>query len=477
MPFRTAPGATIIPRILFDWNVDNTYEDTVDAPQILALEWERGKSESQAYFGASAIPRARIALENQNGRWTPWNTGSPLYPNVRPGANVDIRVSVNGGTYTTVFFGKVSRISPEFSKPARVVIECEGRMGQLARVYPSLGSFTGKVSDAVSAISSNTGIPITVSPSNVGVIAYPIDPDRSALEHIRELTWLEDGYFFETAAGTLFWYSRLRDWDNTSPITIDENVNTAEIVPNSLQITGDALATRSSFQGISSMRIERQTLFEFKGLLVMAPLDEKFFTFTISNPFASPAVVTIFWDDISGASLVPWSYTFLDSKTIRLRLFTPGTTVVIRRFSFTALVLVREQGQDRITNSSEESRIGVRDVGFGNEYVSFPTARARAQFIANSYTQSFGVLKATFQLNASATMANTLLTLPETTNAIVTSATFNLLNELYRVVGLRYSMTDKADALCEMVLVRKLSQTQYWTLNSSALGSTTRLWY
>ncbi len=85
-----------------DWNDDGVYEADESA-YLDSIQIQRGKRDifTQPYVG-----KATIRLLNHTGRFTPWNTGSVIYPNVAPGRRVQIVVDANGVGYP-IFTGRL----------------------------------------------------------------------------------------------------------------------------------------------------------------------------------------------------------------------------------------------------------------------------------------------------------------------------------------------------------------------------------
>ncbi len=85
-----------------DWNDDGVYEADESA-YLDSVQIQRGRRDifTQPYVG-----KMTVRLKNHTGRFTPWNTGSLISPNVAPGRRVQMIVDVNGVGYP-IFSGRL----------------------------------------------------------------------------------------------------------------------------------------------------------------------------------------------------------------------------------------------------------------------------------------------------------------------------------------------------------------------------------
>ncbi len=85
-----------------DWNDDGVYEADESA-YLDSVQIQRGRRDifTQPYVG-----KMTARLKNHTSRFTPWNTGSAIYPNVAPGRRVQMVVDINGVGYP-IFSGRL----------------------------------------------------------------------------------------------------------------------------------------------------------------------------------------------------------------------------------------------------------------------------------------------------------------------------------------------------------------------------------
>jgi len=102
--------ATATYAVLIDWNNNGSFldanEDVSEAVQVIRIE--RGRSSELQRVQAGT---AEIILKNEDGKYSPPNTSSPLYGNLLPCRPLRIRATFGGETYG-LFWGYIDRIVP-----------------------------------------------------------------------------------------------------------------------------------------------------------------------------------------------------------------------------------------------------------------------------------------------------------------------------------------------------------------------------
>lgn len=113
-----------------------SFEDVTG--EVLDVSWDRGRSSVNDQM---AMGTATVTLLNVDGKYSPFDTGSDIYPNMVPGRKVKIQIANQSTTYP-IFFGRISDISqgldPHDAPTVELSLEDEfGRLG-LSR-YRSAG--------------------------------------------------------------------------------------------------------------------------------------------------------------------------------------------------------------------------------------------------------------------------------------------------------------------------------------------------
>lgn len=97
-------------QLLVDWDGDGLVE-TDEADRMVGIQVQRGRPRqfSTTGYERMRVGKANITLDNYDDRFTSWNTGSPLYPDVLPRRAVRIKVT-NGATTYDVMWGFIRDI-------------------------------------------------------------------------------------------------------------------------------------------------------------------------------------------------------------------------------------------------------------------------------------------------------------------------------------------------------------------------------
>lgn len=133
--YGTTPTTTILLwTCIVDWDGDGYYTGENEAAVMMDLSVTRGRDHfivpSGVGFEAYKAGRATVILDNDDGRYNPYNTSSPLYPNVTPGKSVRLGVkNGNLGENYSLMRGKIDDIQP-FARGKRQLVRLEIVDGQ-----------------------------------------------------------------------------------------------------------------------------------------------------------------------------------------------------------------------------------------------------------------------------------------------------------------------------------------------------------
>ncbi len=123
----------IRPKVYFDWNDNGSFADANEdvSGEIYAVSWSRGRSNVNDDFGMGT---ATVILVNTSGIYSPFDTGSAIYPNMVPGIPAKIEFTHNSITYG-VFYGRLASVEQLRSPDGAplVVMELEDEFGRMGR--------------------------------------------------------------------------------------------------------------------------------------------------------------------------------------------------------------------------------------------------------------------------------------------------------------------------------------------------------
>ena len=217
-----------------DWDNAGTYSGTSEGLYCIGLDTDRGRRNrisidsngNSSGFEPMKIGSATITLDNSTRRYDPYNTSSPLYPNVLPGRYIRIRETYLGVT-SPVIHGTIKSIKcfeNNNSTPTAVIeIEESGRFLQsaYASIIPETTANYAAIQDVLNDVSwpSIFGTNLDTDAGFAG-IAY-FWADNNALTLIREVAEAHLGDFFIAASGAATFYGRLHDPATT--LTLDSS--------------------------------------------------------------------------------------------------------------------------------------------------------------------------------------------------------------------------------------------------------------
>jgi len=201
-----------------DWNNDGTYDGGNEASWAISLETTRGreyfiKTDSSGKadgFEPIRTGKARITLDNLDGRYDPYNTSSDLYPNVLPGRKVRILVQETLiSTPKPVIEGYLV-IRPFKSDRSRAFFEIVDGLEYLKQTDINI--------ELSENVATHTSIHLILDAAGWPTADRDIDisedvraywwADRNALLEIRELASASLGTFFISADGKATYHSR-----------------------------------------------------------------------------------------------------------------------------------------------------------------------------------------------------------------------------------------------------------------------------
>jgi len=220
----------------FDWDGDETYESD-EADYVVDFYCRRGREyylyEDGAGFNRQLTGKAYITLDNSDGRFDPFNTGSAIYPNVEPGKFARVRVTEVAGSTDPydVFAGKIADIKPVSGGQDHVRIILHDGWQWLRDQTVNVAISTGVAFDDIAPdVLSDVDWP-TIWGSDIGAgvdtYGYWWADDISAAKALADVAEAELGYLTVMADGSLQFRSRHRA--DTAIQNIDQSEMLREI--------------------------------------------------------------------------------------------------------------------------------------------------------------------------------------------------------------------------------------------------------
>ena len=224
-----------------DWDFNGVYDD--ESARLVAANGalRLAAPESGITSPRGTVDQCTLTLANQDGRYSPLNTASPLYGSIAGGgayhAPMYLRVSIdNGATYQRVFTGviKIPTDAPPYPGSAgQITVDCRSRDEILLNkrlstlIYEFQGLHDSGATEAV--IMANFLTAAGLAPTDYAldgglfVIPWAWLDDESPIEDIWQMAAACGGRFYCDADG-IFRYENMTHWlfapHNTSQETL-----------------------------------------------------------------------------------------------------------------------------------------------------------------------------------------------------------------------------------------------------------------
>jgi hypothetical protein len=230
--YGTSPTVTgLLWTVIIAW--DGSYNGDNEALRAMDLVIRRGRDNFIQPNGGG-IERYKpgvceVVLDNSDGRYDPFNTSSPLYPNVAPGKFARILVkNGNTGTEWSLMRGMVTNIQPlDQGKQRTTRITISDGLQFLADATTQVELTTNNTwGELVEKVIRGAGTPLTewdiLINHNGNTLPYFWAMSENALETIRDLEDVELGAVIHTRTGGFRWISSNTAALSTISITADD---------------------------------------------------------------------------------------------------------------------------------------------------------------------------------------------------------------------------------------------------------------
>lgn len=242
--------------VLIDWSGDGSF---LDESNNLAksLYIDRGRDffinmDSTGYEPVSEGTLS-ITLDNSDDRYNPYNTGSPLYPNVNPGKKIYISV-IDGSTGTeyACYTGTIDDIQPD-TQSATVNITAVDLIKELQEQNISIPVEDAiTFADAAEMVLAEAGITNYAVDNNLDSIPYWWVSDKTPFDALQEICDATLGTFFVGVDGKAKMYNRARPVSSVISLTQSEILKDImirqpwEVVRNAVDVKINTLTEQSS---------------------------------------------------------------------------------------------------------------------------------------------------------------------------------------------------------------------------------------
>lgn len=224
-----------------DWNGNGTFGEANENIIVYVLQQDgihtrRGRDQASQLTGRSNAGTLTCRLNNNDGRFSSFNTSSPLSPNILPGRRVRLQATVGVATYT-VWQGFLESVVPEVDAASfpTVVLRASGPLawlndiGRRASVAMATNILTGTEIGAVLDDPSWPAADRTIDAGQTTLARFWTDR-VSALTALRKIEESESGFIRESNNGKFIFedrHHRLKSPHTTSQATYSDGAGVA----------------------------------------------------------------------------------------------------------------------------------------------------------------------------------------------------------------------------------------------------------
>jgi len=123
-------------KLQVDWNNDGDWGDTgedIDMSRVRGITCSFGRDRASQLTGKSKAGKLRATLDNRSGDYNPFNSSSPIYGNILPGRPVRLLGTSTTQSDQAIWQGFLTRITPQvfLGGDATAILEATGPLGQI----------------------------------------------------------------------------------------------------------------------------------------------------------------------------------------------------------------------------------------------------------------------------------------------------------------------------------------------------------
>jgi hypothetical protein len=336
------------------WALDPEVDPTNEGALLRGLNITRGRfnyvQPGGEGFERQEPGRATITLDNADGRFDPYNAGSPLTGLLIPGRRVQIKATIGGTTYW-LFHGWIDDIVPAGAVSDRTVrIEARDGWRWLLDRKPVKQVQTNKTTDeAIGYVLDAADWPAAMGRTlgaGSDILPYWWTETATASEAIQDLVESELGRVFVAADGKLTFAGRLGDYNGTAAFTLAAADLYDLVLPRPWGVLRNVVRAKchpvKALTGVEIWRLGDAPLIPIgQSLTLYAD-----FTSYDGTPLAATAVTApVAWTaPVEGSTPAAYDYRANTAEDESGTDSTASVTVTVTRYAETAKVVVANTG-------------------------------------------------------------------------------------------------------------------------------------
>jgi hypothetical protein len=141
-------------KLQVDWNNDGDWGDTgeeIDMGRVRGITCSFGRDRASQLTGRSKAGTLRVVLDNRSGDYNPFNADSPIYGNILPGRPVRLLGTSTTQSDQAIWQGYLTRVTPQvfLGGDATAILEATGPLGQINLDQIEVAMVTSQRTDQV----------------------------------------------------------------------------------------------------------------------------------------------------------------------------------------------------------------------------------------------------------------------------------------------------------------------------------------
>ena len=235
-------------KLQVDWNNDGDWGDTgedIAMSRVRGITCSFGRDRASQLTGKSKAGQLRATLDNRSGDYNPFNSSSPIYGNILPGRPVRLLGTSTTQSDQAIWQGYLLRITPQvfLGGDATAILEATGPLGQINLDQIEVAMVTSQrtdqvVDDILDAAGWGSGSSYRTLDTGKTTISRYWKSQSYAVPALQEVESTEGGFVREGKDGKIVFdnrHHRLAGVGLTSQATYSDASGAARVYSNLIQ--------------------------------------------------------------------------------------------------------------------------------------------------------------------------------------------------------------------------------------------------
>tara|TARA_Y100000310_G_scaffold233219_1_gene236073 strand:+ start:431 stop:1918 length:1488 start_codon:yes stop_codon:yes gene_type:complete len=475
----------------FPYDFPITFDDAIGdddiTSDVMKITFTRGRdSELQRATGGNC----ELTVKNATGKYSPENPGSALVGNLVPGRPVRIRATSGATIDEPLWRGKIDSIIPHPDRRQQnATIRCIDGFDFLSRAEVNTELFAADTTgDLVGELLDDAGWDATLRNLDTGQDTVPLPRwhEKSALSSIQELEASEIGFFYIDDQGRAAFedrHHRYKAPHTTSQATFDDTMAQLTYEFNARTVFNRTRATFTEYnlQSVSELWRLSETPSIPAGETRTWVAEFSNFSTNLVTPVATTDYTANTESGGGGTDLtgdITLTFTEL-AQSANLQLANGAavpayiTLLKVRGDEYTAGDLTARTADNSTSQTAYNVRAKTLDGQFLND---IEQAQDFADFVLARFKDPQPEVKMTISSQTSALLTQ-LLTRKISDRITVDNDLLVMVNQDFYINKMQHTITPNAQLHSAVYTLAQVDEEEFWTLDISELGTSTKLAY